>query len=241
MTDRTARREMASASVRTFSIATAAVGALIVWRLTVYNLQPYALWSTAPQLQLRTWEEYLLVNITGLILLPSILHFLWFRTTPQRMGFGPASRYGWRAALWALAAMLPVLIVAARFPAFQAYYPIQPMAGYSWRYLLYFELTYGAYMLAWEWFYRGFLTFGLARGFGPTAAVVTQAAAFCVMHYGKPPAEMAGSFIAGIALGILALRGRSFLPCFALHWTISVLFDLLVLAWRPGGLSPLRL
>ena len=241
MTDRTAPEAKQGTSRRAFSAATALVGALVVWRLTLYNLQPYAIWSAPAQLQLRTWEEYLLVNITGLILIPSVLHFLWLRTTPQRMGFGPANRYGWRAALIALMVMLPVLVVAARFPAFQAYYPIQPMAGYSWRYLVYFELTYGAYMFAWEWFYRGFLTFGLARGFGATAAVVTQAAAFGIMHYGKPPAEMAGSFIAGIALGSLALRGRSFLPCFALHWVVSILFDLLVLAWRPGSLSVLRM
>jgi hypothetical protein len=48
--------------------------------------------------------------------------------------------------------------------------------------------------------------------------------------------EFYGSFVAGIALGWLAVRGRSFLPCFALHWAIAFTFDVLVIQARPGGI-----
>lgn len=63
-----------------------------------------------------------------------------------------------------------------------------------------------------------------------------QALLFGIMHIGKPLQEVFGSFIAGIILGVLALRSRSFLPCFWLHWARSATFDLLVIRARPGGL-----
>ena len=59
---------------------------------------------------------------------------------------------------------------------------------------------------------------------------------FGIMHIGKPMPEVYGSFIAGLALGWLAVRARSFYPCFLLHWAISITFDLLTIYARPGGI-----
>src|SRR5204863_6812623 len=119
------------------------------------------------------------------------------------------------------AAMLPILLVVSRFAVFQQTYPLQLQAAYSWPYLVYFEFTYGFYLLCWEWFYRGFLTFGLARAFGAVPAIVLQAIAFGIMHWGKPTPEFVSSFFGGAVLAWLALRARSFLPGFYLHWSIA--------------------
>lgn len=218
------------------SLGTLLLGAAVVLFLTRYNAQPYTVWSQGTNAPFRPWEEYLVVNLTGLLLLPMLFLYGFLRRDAGDFGFRVARPGAARVALLFYLLMLPLLFFAARRPEFQNYYPLQAQAAYSWRYLLYFELTYGLYMFCWEFFYRGFLLFGLARGWGGAIAIPVQAFAFGVMHIGKPLPEVFGSFFAGIALGWLAVRARSFLPCFALHWFISMTFDLLAIHGKPGGI-----
>jgi uncharacterized protein len=210
------------------------LGVAIVVSLMAYNLQDQSIWSSPRTVAYRSWEEFLLVNVTAL-LFPAMLWLAVLRESPALFGMRPPKRHTSRIAFAMYVLMLPLLVIASRQSAFQNYYPIQPMAAISWRYFLYFEITYGLYMFCWEFFYRGFLTMGLARAFHPALAIGLQAVAFGAMHYGKPAPELAGSFVAGIALGWLALHARSFLPCFVLHWAIAVTFDVLVILGKPGG------
>ena len=62
---------------------------------------------------------------------------------------------------------------------------------------------------------------------GRAPALLVQVAPFAVMHLGKAELETLGSIIAGVALGILSLRTRSFLYGFVLHATIAVFMDVL--------------
>jgi membrane protease YdiL (CAAX protease family) len=98
--------------------------------------------------------------------------------------------------------------------------------------MLYAQMSYGLYMLCWEFFFRGYLLFGMLRSIG-WSAVLVQAAAFGLLHLGKPVTEQVASYIAGVVLGIIALNAKSFVPCFSLHWLASISFDLLVVANRP--------
>jgi len=221
---------------RARAAAVLALGAAVIAWLTRYNSQPLSAWSSPAIPAYRSWEEYLTVNCTALMLLPCLLVLGALRERPCDYGFQPATKDAWRLAMLFLAAMLPVLLAASRFPVFYNHYPLQSRAGENAAYFAYFQLTYGFYFLCWEWFYRGFLTFGLARGFGAAPAIALQAVGFGIMHIGKPLPEVYGSFVAGAALGWLALRGRSFFPCFVLHWTCSLLFDVLAIQARPGGL-----
>jgi membrane protease YdiL (CAAX protease family) len=220
---------------RWVSLTVLAAGAAVVSFLTWYINRPWSVAAWGAVRVPRTWDEYLVVNLIGLLFVPALV---------AALAPGGASCFGVanpapgsaRIALILYASMLPLLAWASFQPSFRGYYPMQHQAAYSWHYFVYFELSYGLYMLAWEWFYRGFLTFGLARGFGWAAAIGIQAAAFGLMHYGKPAPEFAGSFVAGVALGALAYRARSFVPCFWLHWAVSVTFDVLAVHSRPGGI-----
>ena len=214
--------------------ATFVAGLVIIAFLTRYNIgRGRFAFNSLPY---RTWEEYLLVNITGLTLLPFLLIFGGLRARAEEFGFRPADPPAARFALIFYFLMLPVLIVASRQPQFFQFYPMQYQAGQDWTYFAYHQLTYGLYFFCWEFFYRGFLTFGLARGLGFPAAIILQSIGFGIMHIGKPLPEVYGSFIAGLALGWLAVKGRSFYPCFALHWVISATFDVLTIYARPGGI-----
>jgi CAAX protease family protein len=185
-------------------------------------------------------EPFLVFNAIVLLWLPLLFIFWGLRREPGEFGFCRVSeRSAWRWALACFLVMAPVVIGAAfsRWlgPEFQATYPLRRAVRADLRMLLYFELCYGFYFFCWEWFFRGFLLFGLWRGFGAWA-ILLQAIPFGLLHWGKPPAEFAGSFIAGIALALLALRARSFLPCFALHWAVATTMDfasLTAAGWQP--------
>lgn len=176
-----------------------------------------------------TYEEYLVTNVTALFFLPILLIMLVGREEPSDFGFtlGDARRGFWLAAIL-FVGIMPLLIIASKMSEFQAYYPIQKWATRSVRDLGYFELSYGMYLFCWEFFFRGFLLFGLYRTIG-WPSVFAQAIVFGIMHYGKPMPEMVASFGAGIVLGLLALRAKSFVPGFILHWMVAVTFDLLVI------------
>lgn len=218
------------------SLTTLLVGMAVVAFLTHYNLSGVSVWARGRTGPPYSWEEYLVVNTAGLVLLPMLALIAVLRKTPAAFGLAPAERGAGRIGWLFFGAMLPVVFLASLRPEFRQYYPIQPQAAFSWRYLAYFELTYGFYLFCWEWFYRGFLTFGLARRFGYPAAIVLQALAFMVMHWTKPMPEFYGSLLGGLALGWLAVRARSCIPGFAVHWAVTIVMDALAIHARPGGI-----
>jgi membrane protease YdiL (CAAX protease family) len=195
-------------------------------------------------------EPFLVYNAIVLLWLPLLFTFFALREEPGALGF---ARGDWRVVgRWIVGIYLLMLLVlvvvlalahTGRFPQLEPFEQVYPLRGLVRReprfrvlpflvltpHTVYYELSYGFYFFCWEWFFRGFLLFGLARGCGRWA-ILLQAVPFGFFHWGKPAPEFAGSFVAGIFLGELALRARSFLPCFVLHWAVASTLDLLVLA-----------
>jgi membrane protease YdiL (CAAX protease family) len=58
---------------------------------------------------------------------------------------------------------------------------------------------------------------------------------YVMIHFGKPYVETAGAFVAGVALGTVAMRTRSIYSGFLVHATIALLMDGLAL-WQRDGL-----
>jgi hypothetical protein len=221
-------------STRAQSLAVAVLAALLLALLAFYLYSPAALQARYlfPYLPLpddRYDERFLIVNAILLLWLP-MLFILWvLRLDLRDFGMTPGDlRRGWALAGIGFAIMLPIVIVAARYPTFQETYPLRQLVRQQPGMLLYWELTYGFYFFLWEWFWRGFLLFGLRRGFG-WHAIWLQAIPFCLLHWGKPPLEIASSLPGGMLLGLLAWRAGSFLPCFALHWAMAASMDLFAL------------
>ncbi len=94
-----------------------------------------------------------------------------------------------------------------------------------------YELGYMSYFVGWEFFFRGWMLNGLLQRFGRGGAILIQTAPFAIMHLGKAELEALGSIVAGVALGVLALRTRSFWYGFFLHGLVALWMDLL--AARP--------
>lgn len=87
-----------------------------------------------------------------------------------------------------------------------------------------YELCILIYMLGWEFFWRGYALFGLKSRFG-YYAVFIQMIPFFILHKGKPEIELFASIFAGLILGIQAIRSRSFIYCWILHWLVMLSID----------------
>jgi hypothetical protein len=79
-------------------------------------------------------------------------------------------------------------------------------------------------MLGWEFFWRGYSLFGLKSKFG-YYSIFIQMIPFFILHKGKPEVELFASIFAGLILGVQALRSRSFIYCWLLHWLVMFSID----------------
>jgi len=122
--------------------------------------------------------------------------------------------------------MIPLIWIVSTLPEFNQTYPHLPSAKNSWRIFFLFETGMLIYMFSWEFVWRGFMLFGLKEKFG-YYAVLVQMIPFLILHNGKPAPETFGAIIAGIALGILALRTNSILYCLITHMSVMFSIDLI--------------
>ncbi|MFN7015999.1 MAG: type II CAAX prenyl endopeptidase Rce1 family protein [Fimbriimonadales bacterium] len=207
------------------------LGTLVVAFLFAYYAQPYSVESLRwlgirREIALpRDWNEYILVSSLGLLWLPVLT--LAFFGKGELSHYGLARGDGKLGVLYALLmylAMVPLLFYVAQRPDFQQYYPLDKRTLTDPIYAVYFQLAYGYYLFCWEFFFRGFLTFGLYRWIG-WWGIGLQAGAFTLLHYGKPLLEVMGSFFAAPVLSWVALRTRSFLPCFWVHWAVHMTLE----------------
>ena len=143
-------------------------------------------------------------------------------------------RIGGRAAVVCALFMVAVLVIPwpgigplHSLDGFQRKYPLFRGATRSLPLFVAYELAYGAYFVAWEFFYRGFLLFGLEKAIGRWAVFV-QMLPFAILHFGKPDLEALSSIFGGLILGWLAWRTRSFWYGVFVHVSMAVSLDLLV-------------
>lgn len=173
------------------------------------------------------------------LILPLLLSWVTRGSFTRRYGLGLGD---WKAGLLLsalfLAVMLPAVYVASKTPTFAGHYPLAGQSAFklkvegggdrlSLRLFLLYEAAYFLYFVGWEFLFRGWMLNGLLPKLGKGGAILLQTAPFALMHLGKPELEALGSIIAGIALGVLALRTRSFWYGAILHGAIAVWMDLL--------------
>lgn len=124
-----------------------------------------------------------------------------------------------------------VVVWVAVDPGMRAHHPFygpaRTDAGELWGLVLCLLL----YMVAWEWFFRGFLLFGVARTAGPVHAVLFQALPFYLLHRGSPESEFVLSFVGAVLLAAFCYRARSFWPAFLLHWVLNASMQITCFYW----------
>lgn len=173
-----------------------------------------------------TFLERLILVGAIYVITPFLLYFL-FRHSPRDFGISLGKPGVWiKDVLVFYVIFLIILIVAFKFTNLKNVYPLYRKSAQGLNYFFLYQLIQMWYMLGWEFFFRGFMLFGLEPMFG-RMSVLIQAVPFAIVHYKKPQLEAYGAIFAGIFLGLMGLRARSFLPCFLLHYMIILTADLL--------------
>ena len=137
-----------------------------------------------------------------------------FRESPTKYGLCVGRwREGLLWTLGACAVLAVILWFVAQRPEMQRWY--QKRAQESvWR----LAWLSGIEMFGWEFIWRGFYLFALARVLGPGPAIFLQAVPFAFLHFGKPAFETVTTIFGGAGFGFVAWRSQSFIPAFLIHW-----------------------
>jgi uncharacterized protein len=134
-------------------------------------------------------------------------------------------KFGLITSLLFFIVMLPIVWIVSSSESFAITYPLggSELKTNLVLFLLY-ELCVLVYMLGWEFLWRGYMLFGLKVKLG-YYAIFIQMIPFFILHRGKPEIELFASIIAGIILGIQALRSNSFFYCWLLHSCVMISID----------------
>ena len=167
----------------------------------------------------RTWL-YFLLSFALFAVIPAVMVKRGFRRTLAEYGV----RMGdWKFGLAAVAILLPVISVAMLLPAAQmedmrAVYPVDKAAMESVP--MFLQYAVGRVLLfyiGWEFFFRGFMLFGIRDAVGDTMAIAITTLPSALWHIGYPVGELYSSIAAGLLFGWLAVRTRSILWPLLLH------------------------
>jgi membrane protease YdiL (CAAX protease family) len=195
-----------------------------------------------PAVNAMAYGWWFFMSLVLYMIVPLILSFGARLSFYRKYGLGLGDwRAGLKVSLLFLAVMLPAAFIASKTKAFANAYPLAGSNAYTLTkdgkqtvsvglFLLY-ELGYISYFIGWEFLFRGWMINGLLKRFGRAGAILIPVAPFAVMHVGKAEPEALGSIVACIALGILALRTRSFWYGFAVHCAVAVWMDILY-SWQ---------
>ncbi len=164
-------------------------------------------------------------------IIPALYIKLAMKQKLTDFGFGAGDvKYGLKTLILIPLIIAPAIYFAAKMPDLQTEYPLAKSLLHDQSNLPVYELAYLVfYYIAWEFFFRGFILFGLKDKFGAFNAILIQTISSCLVHIDKPEGEIIGSIIAGIIFGIIALRSRSIWYVIILHAAIGILTDLFII------------
>lgn len=175
-----------------------------------------------------TIYEYLTAFIL-MLLAPLLIVKVVFKKSLRAFGFRIGDfRYGMRFAAVAVPVLLLSAYVGSSDPAIQAEYPLAKSMMTKRTLFLVVECFYIVYYISWEFFFRGFMVFGLEKRFGALSAILIQTIPSVLVHVGKPVSECFGAVVAGLVFGYLAIRTRSILYPVLLHTVVGIGTDAFV-------------
>jgi membrane protease YdiL (CAAX protease family) len=191
---------------------------------------------------LRFWGEmysygwWALTRVLGYSVVPLLAWKLIYRKD-SLLDVGALRIKGLREHAWiygmCLGVVVPVVFIVSRSPDFASYYPFYKQCSRSWLDFIIWESMYVGQFFALEVFFRGFMLVPLRKTLG-SYAVFAMCVPYVMIHFGKPYLEASAAFIAGVALGSLAMKTRSIYSGFLVHVTVALLMDVLALAGGPG-------
>jgi uncharacterized protein len=151
-------------------------------------------------------------------ILPVIVILLLLNRNPLDYGFRLGNIRIWAkyVGIFCLIAA-PILFLTTLSSEFHKYYKIE-----NFNLLTYFLINFAS-LFGSEYFFRGFLIFGLKDKF-KESSILIQMIPFVLVHFGKPELETLSTIITGIIFGFIVYKGNSFWPAFIIHLFINIFF-----------------
>ncbi len=112
-------------------------------------------------------------------------------------------------------------------------YPQVRNAVWSSKTVFFSALTWIAYLIAYEYLFRGFLLFGCAGTLGVWPAIAINVAFYSLAHIPKGPKEAFGAIPLGFVLCLLTLQTGSILIATAIHIVMALSNDWFSLYHHP--------
>jgi CAAX protease family protein len=174
------------------------------------------------------------VSIVGYVVIPLAVIRSLGATIRDFGGGRPRPKGSGRPYAFLFALSVPFLVAASYLPSFREGYPFyEPDPGQPWWPLVAtFWLLYILQFVAVEFFFRGFMLFGLAPRLG-IASVLVMVVPYTMIHFDKPAIEALSAILGGTVLGFLSLKANSFWWSAAIHIGIAMTMELLTL-WHIG-------
>ncbi|MBK8505903.1 MAG: CPBP family intramembrane metalloprotease [Saprospiraceae bacterium] len=185
--------------------------------------------KTNGDLYARYWQFFCFFILLGILPLLYLKLVLKGSLKDYGLSLGD-TKFGLKWTLGLTLVIIPLMWIAAGMSDVRDEYPLARILFERRDLFIQFEAIYIIfYYVTWEFFFRGFLLFGLNKSLGPQLAILIQTVSSCLVHLGKPEGEVLGAILVGILFGILALRSGSIWYGWLLHITIGVLTDSFVL------------
>ncbi len=129
--------------------------------------------------------------------------------------------------------VVPVIYLASKMPGMRVEYPLAKSLLTNQSHFVFYEIIYILfYYMAWEFFFRGFLLFGLKDRFGAVNAILIETISSTLVHIDKPEGEIIGAIVVGILFGMIALRSKSIWYVFLIHASIGVILDYFIIFYH---------
>ncbi|MBN1151552.1 CPBP family intramembrane metalloprotease [candidate division WOR-3 bacterium] len=176
---------------------------------------------------LNSIEKGIILVVPSFLLVLLYCRFSGF--DPKSLGLGIGKWKFWIPLTVVLVlVMTPILFIFSKKPDFIQTYPLFKSMIKSDADFWSVDLTWFYYLYIWEFFFRGFILFSLAKKMGPARAIFVQAIIFSFAHLGKPEIEVYSSMVGGVLVGILSYISNSVLPGAIIHWLIALIMDFFV-------------
>jgi membrane protease YdiL (CAAX protease family) len=133
--------------------------------------------------------------------------------------------------------VVPIIWLNSQQPSIWSTYPEIRATAWSWHRHLSNALTWGVYLVAYEFLFRGFLLFGLAEHLEMWPAISITTAIYVAAHFGKPLGELLGCVPVGIGFGYVALLSGGIWGPVAAHLLIAVCNDEFCQRYRNSSMS----
>lgn len=187
----------------------------------------FALGSSFPPVFFMFFSAFILLGCLPLVIIYNI-----FRESLNSYGVQLGD---WKFGLRMIAILFPVIALGMLLPAafteeMRNFYPFDSEAKDSMFSFIRLEVARGVlFYTAWEFFFRGFMLFGLKNYVGQWLAICIQTIPSCLWHIGMPTGEIFSSIAGGILFGVIAIRTQSLLWPLLLHYLIGVGLDFFII------------